>query len=366
MASKKFQDGIAPSATGIRYQVTENSDGTSSIDNVTEWEQQPTEIRAVDLIQGMVLECDHTKVNQNHNLTNPNSLLSSIRFYVDVGQAYSGGEFYLNGQPLTIVGDEPTFVEGDTVFASIRGDTINFKTGGGIRLRVISVASENNLPFNAKEGTIALVGATVTVDNGEIFYTTETPSIAQNRTWIPNESPDQLQITVDNKGQVLLPVGTPSWCDGTAYQKPKSYMMTGGDWVPFRQYLFANGVQSVAWEETQYANRGSGTSIATQDGDSLYLSATYTGGQWGLSVGLVTSELYDLTDSIKLRFVVSNATVTTTSMIVGVFSSQTIQNGNGVPLNNVSSLTVYNPGTYEIDVSALAGTYYVGFSLTSN
>lgn len=127
MASKKFQDGIPPVSTGVRYQLTTHSNNTTTVDNVTAWDQEPSELMASDLIAGMVLECEHSKSGTVHTLENPNANLAAIRFKATADYT-SGDSFVVNGTAIITLNGTPAFVTGETVLAFLDGTTLNFKS----------------------------------------------------------------------------------------------------------------------------------------------------------------------------------------------------------------------------------------------
>lgn len=96
MASKKYQDEIAPSAGRI-YEIVDIPNGnTSRILDVTEYEQVGTEFHAADVNAACLLEADHAKAGTVHALTTPNVDTENIKFRATAPYV-KGDTFTLNG-----------------------------------------------------------------------------------------------------------------------------------------------------------------------------------------------------------------------------------------------------------------------------
>lgn len=96
MASKKYQDEIAP-ASGRVYEIVPIPNGnTSRIMDVTEYEQVGSEFHAEDVNAACLLEADHAKSGTVHALTTPNVDTQNIKFRATAAYV-KGDTFTLNG-----------------------------------------------------------------------------------------------------------------------------------------------------------------------------------------------------------------------------------------------------------------------------
>jgi hypothetical protein len=98
LAVKHYVDEIPPS-TGRAYQI-ETSGNTSTITDVTKYQQVGTGFGASDVNASCVLECNYSKSGTVHRLTTENTTSENIKFYAT--SAFNRGDtFTFNGTAVT-------------------------------------------------------------------------------------------------------------------------------------------------------------------------------------------------------------------------------------------------------------------------
>ena len=133
MAIKHYMDEIPPS-TGRTYQIDMNGN-SSKITDTTVYEQVGSGFGASDVNSTCVLECNHTKVGNIHNLTTPNRNSENIKFYAT--SAFTRGDaFTFNGESViarTIDGKElnTNFFVANTIVECSRKNEILYFGGSG-------------------------------------------------------------------------------------------------------------------------------------------------------------------------------------------------------------------------------------------
>lgn len=98
MAVKHYVDEIPPSS-GRTYRIV-TSGATSTISDITEYEQLGTTFGATDINSTCVLECNYAKDGTVHKLTTDNKASENIKFYAT--SAFKRGDtFTFNGSVVT-------------------------------------------------------------------------------------------------------------------------------------------------------------------------------------------------------------------------------------------------------------------------
>ena len=161
MDHKTYKDYVAP-ASGRRYKITANEDGSSSITDVTVYSQQGDQWGAADanalweaMDEGAVQIYTHQKSGTIHKLTGsgPNG---RVKLTANVA---AGDTVQVNGKTV------PAYVGAETFADALAGEAlsgrwlsfvwdgsqVNFKSGGG--LSVTKIALANAKPENVLEDT---------------------------------------------------------------------------------------------------------------------------------------------------------------------------------------------------------------------
>ncbi len=134
MAVKHYVDGIPKSGTRT-YKITTNGD-TSTITDVTEYEQVGSNFGALDVNQTCVLECNYSKNGTVHALTTPNTASENIKFFA-TSAFTKGDKFTFNGVTVaaqTMDGGALTnnFFKANTIVECVRrGNVLYFGSSGG-------------------------------------------------------------------------------------------------------------------------------------------------------------------------------------------------------------------------------------------
>lgn len=97
MAVKHFVDEIPPTG-GRVYQIVTNGT-TSTITDVTSYQQEGAGFGAADVNATCILECNYAKVGNVHQLTTQNTTSENIKFFSTA--AFTRGDtFTFNGTPV--------------------------------------------------------------------------------------------------------------------------------------------------------------------------------------------------------------------------------------------------------------------------
>lgn len=109
MASKQYKDSIPPS-TGRSYLITTNQDGTSKIEDVTEYVQEGTPFGTADVNESCIIEAEYSvekdptdtsNRRQIHKLVTPNTTARNLKFEVAFPDQFNVGDiFTLNGEQI--------------------------------------------------------------------------------------------------------------------------------------------------------------------------------------------------------------------------------------------------------------------------
>ena len=177
MDHKTYKDYVAP-ASGRRYKITANTDGSSSITDVTVYSQQGDQWGAADanalwaaMDEGAVQIYTHKKAGTVHKLTGsgPNGRVKltanvaagdTVQVNGKTVPAYVGGEAFadalageaLSGRWLSFVWD---------------GTQVNFKAGGGLSNTKLALADAT--PATVLEGKTFYAGSDKTLKTGAIL-----------------------------------------------------------------------------------------------------------------------------------------------------------------------------------------------------
>ena len=177
MDHKTYKDYVAP-ASGRRYKITANTDGSSSITDVTVYSQQGDQWGAADanalwaaMDEGAVQIYTHQKVGTVHRLTGSGAC-GRVKLTANVAAgdtlqvngktvpAYAGGEPFadafageaLSGRWLSFVWD---------------GAQVNFKGGGGLSATKLALADA--AAADVVEGKTFYAGSTKALKTGDIL-----------------------------------------------------------------------------------------------------------------------------------------------------------------------------------------------------
>lgn len=158
MASKHYQDEIAP-ASGRVYEIVDIPNGdTCHIHDVTEYEQVGSEFHAADVNASCLLEADHEKAGTVHALTTPNVDTENIKFRATAPYV-KGDTFTLNGTayPAQTISGKPLetgyFKQGAMVHVLLSYGTLWFQ------------GSSNNALVDDTTGAVYVLG----VNNGKLY-----------------------------------------------------------------------------------------------------------------------------------------------------------------------------------------------------
>ncbi|MEG2769348.1 MAG: hypothetical protein RR902_00855, partial [Oscillospiraceae bacterium] len=161
----------------------------------------------------------HTKIGTVHNLVGNGAngkMLVTAQFN-------TGDTFAVNGVATTAYTGEDTtdsLPVGRWVSFIFDGTALNFKSGGGgATLKILAVATENNLPTTATENTIAVI--TTTPINGYIVAKDEpTSNLKNGLVWVLIGGASQTPIVLNKKtGLSIYPQGTQQYINGAWVDK---------------------------------------------------------------------------------------------------------------------------------------------------
>ena len=177
MDHKTYKDYVAP-ASGRRYKITANEDGSSSITDVTVYSQQGDQWGAADanalweaMDEGAVQIYTHQKSGTIHKLTGsgPNG---RVKLTANVA---AGDTVQVNGKTV------PAYVGGETFADALAGEAlsgrwlsfvwdgtqVNFKAGGGLSNTKLALADAT--PATVLEGNTFYAGSDKTLKTGDIL-----------------------------------------------------------------------------------------------------------------------------------------------------------------------------------------------------
>ena len=177
MDHKTYKDYVAP-ASGRRYKITANTDGSSSITDVTVYSQQGDQWGAADanalwaaMDEGAVQIYTHQKSGTIHKLTGsgPNG---RVKLTANVA---AGDTVQVNGKTV------PAYVGGEAFADALAGEAlrgrwlsfvwdgtqVNFKGGGGLSATKLALADAT--PATVLEGKTFYAGSDKTLKTGDIL-----------------------------------------------------------------------------------------------------------------------------------------------------------------------------------------------------
>ena len=177
MDHKTYKDYVAP-ASGRRYKITANTDGSSSITDVTVYSQQGDQWGAADanalwaaMDEGAVQIYTHQKSGTIHKLTGsgPNG---RVKLTANVA---AGDTVQVNGKTV------PAYVGAETFADAFAGEAlrgrwlsfvwdgtqVNFKGGGGLSATKLALADAT--PATVLEGKTFYAGSDKTLKTGDIL-----------------------------------------------------------------------------------------------------------------------------------------------------------------------------------------------------
>ena len=177
MDHKTYKDYVAPSS-GRRYKITANTDGSSSITDVTVYSQQGDQWGAADanalwaaMDEGAVQIYTHQKSGTIHKLTGsgPNG---RVKLTANVA---AGDTVQLNGKTVPAYAGAETFsdafageaLRGRWLSFVWDGTQVNFKAGGGLSNTKLALADAT--PATVLEGKTFYAGSDKTLKTGAIL-----------------------------------------------------------------------------------------------------------------------------------------------------------------------------------------------------
>ncbi len=203
----------------------------------------------------------HSKTGSVHSLSSTASG-KNIKFKVATGGGFVEGDtFKVNGTARTakLENGEPlpdaAFAAGATVSCILGDDNVlNFKSGGGLTIKVISVASEADLPVTAKDGTVALVAPSVAMV-GKPYYGTEAPADTWvGRVWLPLT--DGMPYCLISTTDIYITAKAPRIYAESEWITPTSQIRQNGAWVSFENWMwvYKNGTLVMTLEVSKQSN----------------------------------------------------------------------------------------------------------------
>ena len=177
MDHKTYKDYVAP-ASGRRYKITANTDGSSSITDVTVYSQQGDQWGAADanalwaaMDEGAVQIYTHQKVGTVHRLTGSGAC-GRVKLTANVA---AGDTVQVNGKTV------PAYVGGEAFADALAGEAlsgrwlsfvwdgaqVNFKGGGGLSATKLALADA--AAADVVEGKTFYAGSTKALKTGDIL-----------------------------------------------------------------------------------------------------------------------------------------------------------------------------------------------------
>ena len=202
---------------------------------------------------------------------------------------------------------------------------------------------------------------------------------ATGQVWISTGTSSTVEFNALKKnGIVVYPLYAKQYVGG-AWVDKAAMTYKNGAWTELVLYLYNLGDQSTnisgGWTESGWKNvDGTGgasqaiTPTVTWNDNYFHYSATTTHSAYTYGGRLLTQQNIDLTNISTIRFHVLSATLGTTNnthLTAGVFNRNASSIANGGCVATVRITTNTEPTWYNIDVSALDGTYAVGLASAS-
>ena len=237
--------------------------------------------------------------------------------------------------------------------------------GTSLNFKIIPYTTEEALlAATPAENTIGII--TDTKITSWIFAVSEPSEPAEGMLWIKTGDSSPVAFNALKKNGIMIcPISAMQYVSGAWVSvTAKSYV--GGSWVNWITYLYNNGdtCDDVTGGWVGYSKKtssGLGTAVTptiTYEADHVVFAATSTSYPAAM---FCTKEKIDLSNRTMLYF---DGFVTTKTVYLSVWTDI----GDYVTSNQVLAATidVGDRAVTGVDVSALEGSYYVGFQLKGN
>jgi hypothetical protein len=235
----------------------------------------------------------------------------------------------------------------------------NHGGGGTSKIRLVQASSLAGLPASADNTVGVVTAATIST----VIVSPVQPAAAAGLLWVKTGSPITANRLISLSGTVSLGILGAYYCASSTFARVDCYLRIAGAWVKTNLVLYSGGQSDVTLAAGAYY---SGTPLTMNDTGSAYI----------LSAGAINSRqavyaaaAIDLTDASLI-----SVSLTKTEVAAGygphngIFVlaypfNQSANEGSPIAVAKVQTGTAaYSTvTTFTVDVSALVGSYYVGY-----
>lgn len=186
---------------------------------------------------------------------------------------------------------------------------------------------------------------------------------AEGQLWLETISGDII-VNALKRGGIWLKLGGCKQYINGVWTGKVAQIYQGGAWKVIENTLFLfkstdNTAITGGWTAT--GNNVSASSVTIKDGKITFknIAGASDNGQWYVG----PKNKIDLTDYKTLRVTIDSVTAVTNNYI----GAGSVQTYGGIALNSPAAVkAVSGAGTYELDISEVSGSYYVGFGSYQN
>ena len=230
-----------------------------------------------------------------------------------------------------------------------------FNAGGGgkSKVNVVQAASYANLPSSAN-GT---VGVVTTESIHSIIVSPTQPPVVAGRLWLRSGySPSKLIALTDT---ITLSIVAASYCASTTYARVDCYLRIAGAWAK-TDYVIYNSDYSDGDLALGVIVNGTMSLITDGTTKKLYCSSGTNANR-----AMYCTTPLDVTDASAVIFTVSKSAYSSTYQSVNrlaiLTEPFTVSATSSSVLSLNPSISALSNVTYTLDVSALVGSFYVGY-----
>lgn len=233
------------------------------------------------------------------------------------------------------------------------------KGGKGNGLRAVSCASADKLPTLATKNRLAVISDIKSI---YVYVQAERPEVGEaGDVWAKSVSGDDISVYT-TRSSLEVGIKCVEQYDGTQWKRMEAYIYDGEAWRNVsteKVLLYENGVTN-AELVTGWTERKGNYGVIEWNEDHLYLGYT---GSVDRYASVYTGNTIDLTNYSKIVAVVSETTGSGTGTLGAAAAPYTgVSQGTGreqmaAYVSIPSGVT--EKTTYELDISALEGTYVI-------
>jgi len=242
----------------------------------------------------------------------------------------------------------------------------NHGGGGYANVRVVQAASLATLPAASNN----VIGVVTTATIGKVVVSPVQPAAAAGLLWVKTGSPITANRLISLSGAISLGILGAYYCATSAFARVDCYLRIAGAWVKTNLVLYSGGQRDVTLAAGAHYF---GTPLTMSDTGSAYI----------LSAGALNADpdpcqrrqavyaaaAIDLTDASLISVSLTKSYVATGYgphngiFVLAYPFSQSANEGSPIAVAKVQTGTAaYSTvTTFTVDVSALVGSYYVGY-----